>query len=124
MIIAGFIFSVVAVALSGVFSYHYQAIGSSRLFLVGQYLAREKMDELMNAGFEKAPIVAGPNTDPFTPITVTFTIRDSPVQVIYEVDDQWTPVPPGHLNVIVTVSWTEANRIRNVRYSASISPNA
>lgn len=130
MIVAAFIFAAVAVALSGVFSYHYRAIGTSRLFLVGQFLARDRMDSLINAGFfpgdntRGAPAMAAGG---IPPATVTFTIRDNIVNVVYTTTDATAPIsiPPlnDQLNIIVTVSWEETNRTRNVVYSANIAPS-
>jgi type II secretory pathway pseudopilin PulG len=125
MVVAAFIFATVSVALAGVFSYHYRAIGSSRLFLVGQHLARSRMEELLAAGFEKAPLFHdGAVTPP--PIEVEFTIRDEVIKTQFDVATTVVPgpAPPGHLTCTVTVSWAEANRVRNVRYCASLSPNS
>ncbi len=133
MIVAAFIFSAVSVALSAVFQYHYSAIGTSRLFLVGQHLARQRMEELMAAGFTSGKVLADATpSPPLAPVTVTFTVRNSPVEVNFELDDVATMIPVGgalDVNFVVTVSWDEKNRRddgvndrrRNVVYSANVA---
>lgn len=134
MIVAAFIFSAVSVALSAVFQYHYAAIGTSRLFLIGQHLARQRMEELVAAGFTSGRVLADSTpSPPVTPILVTFTIRNSPVQTEFELDDVATIIPVGaaqEVNFRVQVSWEEKNRRnggvgndrrRNVVYSANVA---
>jgi hypothetical protein len=132
MVVAGFIFATVAVALAGVFSYHYKAIGSSRLFLVAQHLGRSRMEECLGAGYLRAPQLAD-GANPPAVFDAEFMIRDQPIlarftiaTVVVEGPDVPGLGPPdeGPLNCTVTVSWEEANRTRNVRFSATISPEA
>lgn len=123
LVVAGFIFATASVALAGVFSYHYRAIGSSRLFLVAQYLARNRMEETLAAGFDKAPLFHDAAPDPYT---VTFNIRGEEIDTEFRVLTTVVPgpAPPGHLSCTVEVSWDESNRTRNVRYNASLSPRS
>jgi hypothetical protein len=123
LLVAASIFATVSVALAGVFAYHYRAIGSSRLFLVGQHLARTRMEECIAAGHMRASLFhdAGP---PPPPVTVEFTIRDEVITTQYTISTSVVPGPNGHLVATVVVSWPEKNRTRNVRYCASISPKA
>lgn len=123
MAVASFIFATVAVALAGVFSYHYKALGSSRLFLIGQYLARNRLDECLAGGFEKSVLFDDGGAPP-PPVRVEFVIRDETRVTEFTVRTTVVngPAPPGHRICTVVVSWPEDNRIRNVRYSASLSP--
>lgn len=125
MIIACFIYSAVAMALAGVFSYHYRAIGTSRLFLIGQHLARDRADECVAAGFLRAQQLDNGGVPP-PPVTVEFVIRDQVIQTAYTIatDVALDPNPPGHRMCSVTVSWAETNRIRRVRFCAELSPEA
>lgn len=131
MLIAGFIFATVAVALAGVFSYHYRAIGTSRLFLVAQHLARTRMEECLAAGGQKPGLLTSALLfdDGGTPtvVDVEFVIQDQEILTQFSIATSVVPSagpPAGHLLCTVTVSWNEANRTRNVKYCASISPRA
>jgi type II secretory pathway pseudopilin PulG len=123
MIVAGMIFAIVSVALAGVFNYHYRAIGSSRLFLVAQHLARSKADEFIAAGHQKiAETVINPNPNN-SQSQVTWTIRDQQIKTIYNIDSSYqTDGATNHRICTVRVSWEEGGRTRNVQYTVSISP--
>ena len=129
MIVAGLIFSAVSVALAGVFNYHYRAIGTGRLFLVAQHLARTKADEFIAAGHEKiatALITGGqaPYEETFT-TQVTWTIRDQDVTTDFTVVSFYTDnTTTNHRVCTVRVSWEEGGRTRNVQYTVSISPES
>ena len=142
MILAGVIFATVSVALSGVFTHHYRAVGSSRLFLVAQHLARTKADEFIAAGFDKVGGVngtvipggslTGPNLfsgSNTVNAEVTWTIRDQEVRTNFEVESSYediaipslTTPQPRHRVCTARVSWVEEGRTRNVHYTVSIS---
>ena len=122
-IIAGVIFSAVAVALAGVFNYHYRAIGSSRLFLVGQHLARTKADQFIAAGYEKIAETVIPGGSTSSTQDVTWTIRDQEVSTTYTIESSYTNIgPTNHRSCKVIVSWEEGDRTRHVQYTVSISP--
>ena len=134
MVLAGVIFATVAVALSGVFTHHYRAVGSSRLFLVAQHLARTKTDEFIAAGFDKIAETVIPNGTPVgnpnmgsTTVNaeVSWTIRDQEITTSFEVESSYEDVvlPAGNRHRVCTarVSWLEEGRTRNVHYTVSIS---
>lgn len=125
LVVAGFIFATVAVALAGVYAYHYRAIGSSRLFLVAQFLARTRMDECIAAGYDGV-VQYDDGITPPSVADVEFKIRDEVIETEFTLTtDVVLAAGPNSPRVCtVTVSWPEKNRIRNVKYVVNISPNA
>lgn len=124
LVVAGFIFATVSVALAGVYAYHYRAIGSSRMFLMAQFLARTRMENCIAAGYEKS-ILYDDGANPPSVHSVVFKIRDEKISTDFTLATQVTSAGAGAPRVCtVTVSWREKNMTRNVRYCANISPNA
>lgn len=121
LIVSGFIFATVSVALAGVYAYHYRAIGSSRMFLVAQFLARTRMEECIAAGYDKS-LLYDDGANPPSVSNVEFVIRDETIQTQFTMTTSVTGASPRVCTVVV--SWTEKNMTRNVRYCANISPRA
>lgn len=129
MIIASFAFAVVAIGVVAVWASHLRVMSRASGKLMGQFLAKQQMEECLAAGFDGVDTFHGIDEI----VTLQETVRDAERISQYRSEVKVTPrfsdpslTDPDDLDlkeVVVTVSWRESGGKGQLVYTSLVAKN-